>query len=63
VVTGSLTTPSARGGFGPSSIMGSSQPGGPGNYNPPIEKTPTQRQGTPGTPNTTYVGRVKEMPK
>jgi hypothetical protein len=33
-------------------MMGSSQPGGPGNYNPPIENTPAQRQGTPGRSHT-----------
>ena len=46
---GMFTTPSARGGFGPSSMVGTSQQGGPGNYNPPIEKSPTPRHGTPGS--------------
>ena len=46
---GSFTTPSARGGFGPSSILGSTQQAGPGNYNPPLEKSPTPRQGPPGS--------------
>ena len=47
---GSFTTPTARGGFGPtSSMLGSSQQGGPGNYNPPLEKSPAPRQGTPGS--------------
>ena len=45
---GSFSTPAARGGFGPSTMVGSSQQGGPGNYNPPIEKTPAPRHGTPG---------------
>ena len=46
---GTYTTPTARGGFGPSSMLGSSQQGGPGNYNPPPEKSPAPRQGTPGS--------------
>lgn len=46
---GMFTTPTARGGFGPSSMVGTPQQGGPGNYNPPIEKSPTPRHGTPGS--------------
>lgn len=44
-----FTTPSPRGGFGPTSLQGASQQGGPGNYNPPLEKSPAPRPGAPGS--------------
>lgn len=44
-----FTTPSPRGGFGPGPLQGASQQGGPGNYNPPLEKSPPSRPGAPGS--------------